>query len=206
MTGLGAGMDIIGFLILATMIGLIITIIIYWVFFDYNNPRNKQIVKGKAPSLIEITWIIPAILVAIYAVINSAQIIFLPLLFVFLLVRLYLVRLYELINPDWETDGTSTGIPTLEKIGDALNKVPSPSELEHRAANIAADMIVDEYQEKSSLFHRMLAPIIGFHKRNHKKKWFIFYIYFFAIFILIPLAIVLLFLELIVREALVGIV
>ncbi|MBT3771539.1 MAG: hypothetical protein HOE69_04925 [Euryarchaeota archaeon] len=197
MTDVNIEPGMIGSLILLGMIGLFITIGIIWLFFDANNPRNKQIMKGKAPTWIEISWIIPVVLVAIFA-----TPLFIPLLVAFLVVRLYLVRLYELINPDWETDGTSTGIPTLEKIGDALDKVPSPSELEDRAAEIIANEIIEEYRDENSLFHRMLAPIIGFHKRNHKKKWFVLYVYFIAIFILIPLAIVLLFLELFVRGAL----
>ena len=197
MTDVNIEPGMIGSLILLGMIGLFITIGIIWVFFDANNPRNKQIMKGKAPTWIEISWIIPVVLVAIFA-----TPLFIPLMFAFLVVRLYLVRLYELINPDWETDGTSTGIPTLEKIGDALDKVPSPSELEDRAANMIVEEIVEEYHDKNSLFHRMLAPIIGFHKLKHKKKWFVLYVYFIALFILIPLAIVLLFLELFVRGAL----
>jgi len=200
MTDVSIEPGMIGSLILLGMIGLFITIGIIWVFFD--NPRNKQIMKGKAPTWIEISWIIPVVLVAIFA-----TPLFIPLLVAFLVVRLYLVRLYELINPDWETDGTSTGIPTLEKIGDALDKVPSPSELEDRAAEIIANEIIEEYRDEDSLLRRALrawpiGPTIEFHKRNHKKKWFVFYVYLIAIFIFIPLAIVLMILEDIVRGAL----
>ena len=200
MTDVNIEPGMIGSLILLGMIGLFITIGIIWVFFD--NPRNKQIMKGKAPTWIEISWIIPVVLVAIFA-----TPLFIPLLVAFLVVRLYLVRLYELINPDWETDGTSTGIPTLEKIGDALDKVPSPSELEDRAAEIIANEIIEEYRDEDSLLRRALrawpiGPTIEFHKRNHKKKWFVFYVYLIAIFIFIPLAIVLMILEDIVRGAL----
>ena len=202
MTDVNIEPGMIGSLVFLGMIGLFITIGIIWLFFDANNPRNKQIMKGKAPTWIEISWIIPVVLVAIFA-----TPLFIPLLVAFLVVRLYLVRLYELINPDWETDGTSTGIPTLEKIGDALDKVPSPSELEDRAAEIIANEIIEEYRDEDSLLRRALrawpiGPTIEFHKRNHKKKWFIFYVYFIAIFIFIPLAIVLMILEDIVRGAL----
>ena len=192
----------IGSLIFLGMIGLFIAIGIIWVFVDANKPRNKKIMNEKAPTWIEISWLIPVVLVAIYALP-----LFVPFFFAFLVVRLYLVRLYELINPDWETDGTSTGIPPLEMIVDKSDIVPSPSQLEERAVEIVANEIIEQSHDENSLLRRALrawpiGPTIEFHKRNHKKKWFIFYVYFVAIFIFVPLAVVLLILEEIVRMVL----
>ena len=202
MTDVSIEPGMIGSLIFLGMIGLFIAIGIIWVFVDTNKPRNKNIMNEKAPTWIEISWIIPVVLVAIFA-----TPLFVPFMFAFFVVRLYLVRLYELINPDWETDGTSTGIPNLEKVVDTLNKVPSPSQLEYRAAEIVANEIIEQSHDEDSLLRRALrawpiGPIIEFHKRNHKKKWFVFYVYFIAIFIFVPLAVVLLILEEIVRMVL----
>ena len=202
MTDVSIEPGMIGSLIFLGMIGLFIAIGIIWVFVDTNKPRNKKIMKEKAPTWIEISWIIPVVLVAIFA-----TPLFVPFMFAFFVVRLYLVRLYELINPDWETDGTSTGIPNLEKVVDTLNKVPSPSQLEYRAAEIVANEIIEQSHDEDSLLRRALrawpiGPIIEFHERNHKKKWFVFYVYFIAIFIFVPLAVVLLILEEIVRMVL----
>ena len=182
-------------LIFLGIIGLFITIGIIWVFVDANKPRNKKIMNEKAPTWIEISWIIPVVLVAIYALP-----LFVPFFFAFAVVRLYLVRLYELINPDWETDGTSTGIPNLEMVVDTLDKVPSPSELEDRAAKIVANAIIEDYRDDSGFLRQILrtwpiGPTIEFHKRNHKKKWFVFYVYFIAIFIFVPVATVVIILE-----------
>ena len=192
----------IGSLIFLGMIGLFIAIGIIWVFVDANKPRNKKIMNEKAPTWIEISWLIPVVLVAIYALP-----LFVPFFFAFLVVRLYLVRLYELINPDWETDGTSTGIPPLEMIIDKSDIVPSPSQLEERAVEIVANEIIEQSHDEDSLLRRALrawpiGPTIEFHKRNHKKKWFVFYVYSVAIFIFVPLAVVLLILEEIVRMVL----
>ena len=192
----------IGSLIFLGMIGLFIAIGIIWVFVDANKPRNKKIMNEKAPTWIEISWLIPVVLVAIYALP-----LFVPFFFAFVVVRLYLVRLYELINPDWETDGTSTGIPPLEMIVDKSDIVPSPSQLQERAVEIVANEIIEQSHDEDSLLRRALrawpiGPTIEFHKRNHKKKWFIFYVYFVAIFIFVPLAVVLLILEEIVRMVL----
>ena len=189
-------------LIFLGMIGLFIAIGIIWVFVDANKPRNKKIMNEKAPTWIEISWLIPVVLVAIYALP-----LFVPFFFAFLVVRLYLVRLYELINPDWETDGTSTGIPPLEMIVDKSDIVPSPSQLQERAVEIVANEIIEQSHDEDSLLRRALrawpiGPTIEFHKRNHKKKWFIFYVYFVAIFIFVPLAVVLFILEEIVRMVL----
>jgi hypothetical protein len=207
MTDVSIEPGMIGSLIFLGMIGLFIAIGIIWVFVDANKPRNKKIMNEKAPTWIEISWLIPAVFIAIFVVINGVLFLFIPLFFALIFVRLYLVRLYELINPDWETDGTSTGILTLEKVVDTLDEIPSPSELEDRAAEIIANEIIEEYRDEDSLLRRALrawpiGPTIEFHKRNHKKKWFIFYVYFIAIFIFIPLAIVLMILEDIVRGAL----
>lgn len=202
MTDVNIELGMIGSLIFLGMIGLFIAIGIIWVFVDANKPRNKKIMNEKAPTWIEISWLIPVVLVAIYALP-----LFVPFFFAFIVVRLYLVRLYELINPDWETDGTSTGIPPLEMIVDKSDIVPSPSQLKERAVEIVANEIIEQSHDEDSLLRRALrawpiGPTIEFHKRNHKKKWFIFYVYFVAIFIFVPLAVVLLILEEIVRMVL----
>ena len=202
MTDVNIEPGMIGSLIFLGMIGLFIAIGIIWVFVDANKPRNKKIMNEKAPTWIEISWLIPVVLVAIYALP-----LFVPFFFAFLVVRLYLVRLYELINPDWETDGTSTGIPPLEMIVDKSDIVPSPSQLEERAVEIVANEIIEQSNDEDSLLRRALrawpiGPTIEFHKRNHKKKWFIFYAYSVAIFIFVPLAVVLLILEEITRGVL----
>ena len=202
MTDVSIEPGMIGSLIFLGMIGLFIAIGIIWVFVDANKPRNKKIMNEKAPTWIEISWIIPVVLAAIFALP-----LFVPFFFAFVVVRLYLVRLYELINPDWETDGTSTGIPPLEMIIDKSDIVPSPSQLEERAVEIVANEIIEQSHDEDSLLRRALrawpiGPIIEFHKRNHKKKWFVFYVYFIAIFIFVPLAVVLLILEEIVRMVL----
>ncbi|MBN17208.1 MAG: hypothetical protein CMB37_03500, partial [Euryarchaeota archaeon] len=77
---------------------------------------------------------------------------------------------------------------------------PSPSDLEDRAAEIIANEIIEEYRDEDSLLRRALrawpiGPIIAFHKRNHKKKWFVFYVYFIAIFIFVPVGTVVIILE-----------
>jgi len=195
MTDVSIEPGMIGSLIFLGMIGLFIAIGIIWVFVDANKPRNKKIMNEKAPTWIEISWIIPVVLVAIYALP-----LFVPFFFAFAVVRLYLVRLYELINPDWETDGTSAGIPNLEMVVDTLDKVPSPSELEDRAAKIVANAIIEDYRDDSGFLRQILrtwpiGPTIEFHKRNHKKKWFVFYVYFIAIFIFVPVATVVIILE-----------
>ena len=195
MTDVSIEPGMIGSLIFLGMIGLFIAIGIIWVFVDANKPRNKKIMNEKAPTWIEISWIIPVVLVAIYALP-----LFVPFFFAFAVVRLYLVRLYELINPDWETDGTSTGIPNLEMVVDTLDKVPSPYELEDRAAKIVANAIIEDYRDDSGFLRQILrtwpiGPTIEFHKRNHKKKWFVFYVYFIAIFIFVPVATVVIILE-----------
>ena len=195
MTDVNIEPDMIGSLIFLGMIGLFIAIGIIWVFVDANKPRNKKIMNEKAPTWIEFSWIIPVVLVAIFALP-----LFVPFFFAFVVVRLYLVRLYELINPDWETDGTSTGIPNLEMVVDTLDKVPSPSEIEDRAAEIVANAIIEDYRDDSGFLRQILrtwpiGPTIEFHKRNHKKKWFVFYVYFIAIFIFVPVGTVVIILE-----------
>ncbi|MBT6644225.1 MAG: hypothetical protein HOB52_00280, partial [Euryarchaeota archaeon] len=147
MTDVSIEPGMIGSLIFLGMIGLFIAIGIIWVFVDANKPRNKKIMNEKAPTWIEISWLIPAVFIAIFVVINGVLFLFIPLFFALIFVRLYLVRLYELINPDWETDGTSTGILTLEKVVDTLDEIPSPSELEDRAAEIIANEIIEEYRD-----------------------------------------------------------
>ena len=67
MTDVSIEPGMIGSLIFLGMIGLFIAIGIIWVFVDANKPRNKKIMNDKAPTWIEFSWIIPVVLVAIFA-------------------------------------------------------------------------------------------------------------------------------------------
>jgi hypothetical protein len=59
---------------------------------------------------------------------------------------------------------------------------------------------INEYRDKNSPLNKIVSlilsifsPIIEFHKKNHQKRWFVFYVYFMAIFVGIPLLILSLF-------------
>lgn len=174
--------------------GLVILFVI-WCFFQAADPENKRIQTGKAPTVIEFAWAIPWILISI----SSGGFLLVPGLFAMIFLRMYLVKIYQLFNPDWRTDGTSVGIPSVERLGEALNDLPNKDEIIENIAEDIADHLIHEYQDDDSLLRRLfrawpIGPVIEFHKKNHKKKWFIIYVYF----VVVPFLIVLLILSLIV--------
>lgn len=192
---------ILGSLELLFLPGLGILFVI-WLFFQAADPENKKIQTNRAPTLIEFAWIIPLILIAI----TSGGLLFIPALFALLFLRMYLVKLYQLFNPDWRTDGTSVGIQPVERLGESLANLPSKDEIAEDIAESIADRFIHEYRDEGSLLRRLLrswpiGPVIEFHKNNHKKKWFVIYVYF----VVVPILIVLLIMTLIVT-ALIDIV
>lgn len=177
--------------------GLVILFVI-WLFFQAADPENKRIQNERAPTIIELAWATPLILISIV----SGGFLFVPALFAMLLLRMYLVKLYQLFNPDWRTDETSVGVPAVERLGEALNNLPSKDEIAEDIAN----HLLHEYRDEGSLLRRLLrAPPIGtvieFHKKNHKKRWFVIYVYF----LIVPFLIVLLLLSYIVAELIDGV-
>ena len=107
-----------------------------------------------------------------------------------------------MFNPDWRTDETSVGVPAVERLGEALNNLPSKDEIAEDIAN----HLLHEYRDEGSLLRRLLrAPPIGtvieFHKKNHKERWFVIYVYF----VIVPFLIVLLLLSYIVAELIDGV-
>ena len=177
--------------------GLVILFVI-WLFFQAADPENKRIQNERAPTIIELAWATPLILISIV----SGGFLFVPALFAMLLLRMYLVKLYQLFNPDWRTDETSIGVPAVERLGEALNNLPSKDEIAEDIAN----HLLHEYRDEGSLLRRLLrAPPIGtvieFHKKNHKKRWFVIYVYF----LIVPFLIVLLLLSYIVAELIDGV-
>ena len=136
-------------------------ILIVFVFFQAAKPENKKIQTEKAPTIIEISWIFLLIVLTV----SSSGILFIPALVFCIFLRMYFVKLYQLFNSDWRTDGTSVGIQSVENLGEVLDNLPTPEEI--------TENIVEN--------------IIEFHKKNHQKRWFVFYVYFMAIFVGIPL-------------------
>ena len=178
---------ILGAIPLLLLSGLAILFVI-WLFFQAADPENKRIQNERAPTIIELAWVTPLILISI----ESQGFLFVPALFTMLFLRMYLVKLYQLFNPDWRTDGTSVGVPAVERLGEALNNLPSKDDI----ADDIADHLLHEYRDEGSLLRRLLrvppiGPVIEFHKRNHKKKWFVIYVYF----VIVPFLIVLLLLS-----------
>ena len=176
--------------------GLVILFVI-WLFFQAADPENKRIQNERAPTVIEFAWLTPLILISI----ESRGFLFVPALFTMLFLRMYLVKLYQLFNPDWRTDGTSVGMPRVERLGGALDNLPSPDDIAEDIAEDVAEHLLHEYRDESSLLRRSLrawpiGPVIEFHKRNHKKKWFVIYVYF----VVVPILIVLLILTLFISE------
>lgn len=174
--------------------GLVILFVI-WLFFQAADPENKKIQTDRAPTIIELAWAIPWIMISII----SGGILLVPALFAMVFLRMYLVRLYQLFNPDWRTDGTSVGIKPVERLGEALANLPSKDEITEDIAESIADRFIHEYRDDDSLLRRLLrawpvGPVIEFHKKNHKKKWFVIYVYF----VVVPILIVLLIMTLIV--------
>jgi len=192
---------ILGAIPLLLLPGLVILFVI-WLFFQAADPDNKRIQNERAPTIIELAWVTPLILMSIV----SGGFLFVPALFAMLFLRMYLVKLYQLFNPDWRTDGTYVGIPTVEKLGKALKNLPSKDEIAEDIAEDIADHLLHEYRDEGSLLRRLLrAPPIGsvieFHKKNHKKRWFVIYVYF----VIVPFLIVLLLLSLVLAELIDGI-
>jgi hypothetical protein len=166
-------------------------------FFQAADPENQRIQTERAPTIIELAWIIPLILIFI----TLGAFVFTPALVVMLFLRMYLVKLYQLFNPDWRTDGTSVGMPALEEAVEALNTLPAKDEITEDIAEDIAERLVSEYQDEIGLLRRALrawpiSPIIEFHKINHKKKWFALYVYF----VIVPLLIISLLISIIVME------
>jgi hypothetical protein len=192
---------ILGVIPLLLLPGLVILFVI-WLFFQAADPENKRIQNERAPTIIELAWVTPLILISIV----SAGFLFVPALFAMLFLRMYLVKLYQLFNPDWRTDGTYVGMPIVERLGKALKNLPSKDEIAEDIAEDIADHLLHEYRDEGSLLRRLLrAPPIGsvieFHKKNHKKRWFVIYVYF----VIVPFLIVLLLLSLVLAELIDGI-
>ena len=179
--------DTQGFIEGVCFLGFLLILIVF-VFFQAAKPENKKIQTEKAPTIIEISWIFLLIVLTV----SSSGILFVPALVFCIFLRMYFVKLYQLFNSDWRTDGTSVGIQSVENLGEALDNLPTPEEI----ANNVVDFTINEYRDKNSLLNKivslilwMFSPIIQFHKKNHQKRWFVFYVYFMAIFVGIPLLI-----------------
>ena len=165
-------------------------ILIVFVFFQAAKPENKKIQTEKAPTIIEISWIFLLIVLTV----SSSGILFIPALFFCVFLRMYFVKLYQLFNSDWRTDGTSVGIQSVENLGEVLDNLPTPEEITENIVENAVDFTINEYRNKNSLLNKIVSlilwifsPIIEFHKKNHQKRWFVFYVYLMAIFVGIPL-------------------
>jgi hypothetical protein len=163
----------------------VLLLLIVFLFFQAANPENKKIQTEKAPTIIEISWLVPLILLTVIS-----PYLFIPALISCLFLRMYFVKIYQLFNPDWRTDGTSVGIQSVEDLGEVLNNLPNPDEM----AKDVVDFTIEKYRDKNSLLNSFVSlilwifsPIIEFHKVNHKKPWFVFYVYFMVIFVVIPL-------------------
>ena len=77
--------------------------------------------KKKAPTIIEIPWVI-FFLYTLYTF-GSAGPVGLALAgFLALSLRVVLIIMYDKFNPDWETDGTEVGIPGLKEAVDVINR------------------------------------------------------------------------------------
>jgi len=179
--------DVQGFIEGVCFLGFLLLLIVFF-FFQAAKPENKRIQTEKAPTIIEISWIFLLIVLTV----SSSGILFIPALVFCIFLRMYFVKLYQLFNSDWRTDGTSVGIQSVENLGEALDNLPTPEEI----TNNVVDFTINEYRDKNSPLNKivslilwMFSPIIQFHKKNHQKRWFIFYVYFMAIFVGIPLLI-----------------
>ena len=175
-------------------------ILIVFVFFQAAKPENKKIQTEKAPTIIEISWIFLLIVLTV----SSSGILFIPALFFCVFLRMYFVKLYQLFNSDWRTDGTSVGIQSVENLGEVLDNLPTPEEITENIVENVVDFTINEYRDKNSLLNKIVSlilwifsPIIEFHKKNHQKKWFVFYVYFMAIFVGIPLLFLSMFIDVI---------
>lgn len=176
--------DTQGFIEGVCFLGFLLILIVF-VFFQAAKPENKKIQTEKAPTIIEISWIFLLIVLTV----SSSGILFIPALFFCVFLRMYFVKLYQLFNSDWRTDGTSVGIQSVENLGEVLDNLPTPEEITENIVENAVDFTINEYRDKNSPLNKIwiFSPIIEFHKKNHQKRWFVFYVYFIAIFVGIPL-------------------
>ncbi len=164
---------------------------VVWLFFQAAEPENQRIQNERAPTIIELSWIIPLLVIAISTG-GVGIVALLPLLFV----RMYLVKLYQVFNPDWREDGTSKGIPSLERAREVLKEIPSPDEIAKKYTKKAVEYVSNEHRDTNSplrLFmdgiRTSMAPLGRFHDRHHKKAWFVILAYFVILSICIPLLI-----------------
>nr|ANV79719.1 hypothetical protein [uncultured Candidatus Thalassoarchaea sp.] len=181
--------DTQGFIEGVCFLGFLLILIVF-VFFQAAKPENKKIQTEKAPTIIEISWIFLLIVLTV----SSSGILFIPALFFCVFLRMYFVKLYQLFNSDWRTDGTPVGIQSVENLGEVLDNLPTPEEITENIVENVVDFTINEYRDKNSPLNKIVSlilwifsPIIEFHKKNHQKRWFVFYVYFIAIFVGIPL-------------------
>ena len=178
-------------IILPLAILSLMMLFVVWLFFQAAKPENQRIQNERAPTIIELSWLVPLLIIAIST--GGAGIVtILPLLFV----RMYLVKLYQIFNPDWREDGTSKGIPTLERTAEALKEIPSPDEVAKKYTKKAVEYVSNEYRDKNSPFRLFMngigtsmAPLGRFHDRHHDKAWFVILAYLVILSICIPLLI-----------------
>lgn len=180
----------------AILVGLALFFVV-WLFFQAADPENKRIQNERAPTIIEIAWLVPLILITI----GTGGLGFVPAIFTLLFMRMYLVKLYQLFNPDWRTDGTSVGIPTLEGAVEVLDTIPTKEEIAEQIILRSTEQLVSGFRDDDSLMRRSLriwpiGPVIEFHKRNHKKNWFVVY----AFFVIASMTTLLLFLSIVASE------
>ena len=175
----------------------LVMLFVVWLFFQAAKPGNKRIQNERAPTIIELSWLIPLLIIAISTG-GVGIVVIVPLLFV----RMYLVKLYQVFNPDWREDGTATGIPSLEGAAEALKEIPSPEEVAKKYTKKAAEYVSNEYRDKNSplrLFmngiRTSMAPLGRFHDRHHDKAWFVILAYLVILSICIPLLILSMFLS-----------
>ena len=189
--------DIQGFIEGVCFLGFLLILIVF-VFFQAAKPENKKIQTEKAPTIIEISWIFLLIVLTV----SSSGILFIPALVFCIFLRMYFVKLYQLFNSDWRTDGTSVGIQSVENLGEVLDNLPTPEEITENIVENVVDFTINEYRDKNSPLNKIVSlilwifsPIIEFHKKNHQKRWFVFYVYFMAIFVGIPLLLLSIFID-----------
>jgi hypothetical protein len=178
-------------LILPLAILSLMMLVVVWLFFQAAKPENKRIQNERAPTIIELSWLVPLLVIAIST--GGAGIVtIVPLFFV----RMDLEKLYQIFNPDWREDGTTTGVPVLEKAAAALKEIPSPDEVAQKYTKKTAEYVSNEYSDKNSpirLFmngiRSSMAPFGRFHDRHHDKAWFVILAYLVILSICIPLLI-----------------
>ena len=135
----------------AILVGLALFFVV-WLFFQAADPENKRIQNERAPTIIEIAWLVPLILITI----GTGGLGFVPAIFTLLFMRMYLVKLYQLFNPDWRTDGTSVGIPTLEGAVEVLDTIPTKEEIAEQIILRSTEQLVSGFRDDDSLMRRSL--------------------------------------------------